>query len=79
MEITIEKGDGSTFSAEAGGDQRKSATIQVLKKSAVLIFYSTISRAVCSLDAALRILWIQIVIDGYSAPLTAGNFAKLVR
>lgn len=32
MEITIEKGDGSTFSAEAGGNQRKSATIQVLKK-----------------------------------------------
>ncbi|XP_010503082.1 PREDICTED: peptidyl-prolyl cis-trans isomerase CYP37, chloroplastic-like isoform X2 [Camelina sativa] len=47
VEMTIEKGDGSTFSAEAGGDQRKSATI-------------------------------QIVIDGYSAPLTAGNFAKLV-
>ncbi|CAF2101225.1 unnamed protein product [Brassica napus] len=47
VEITIEKPDGSTFQAEAGGDQRKSATIQV-------------------------------VIDGYSAPLTAGNFAKLV-
>ncbi|KFK38895.1 hypothetical protein AALP_AA3G174800 [Arabis alpina] len=47
VEIIIEKGDGSTFSAESGGDQRKSATI-------------------------------QIVIDGYSAPLTAGNFAKLV-
>ncbi|CAA7058094.1 unnamed protein product [Microthlaspi erraticum] len=47
VEITFEKGDGSTFSAETGGDQRKSATIQV-------------------------------VIDGYSAPLTAGNFAKLV-
>lgn len=31
MEITIEKPDGSTFQAEAGGDQRKSATIQVLK------------------------------------------------
>lgn len=30
MEITIEKGEG-TFSAEAGGDQRKSATIQVSK------------------------------------------------
>lgn len=48
VEITIEKADGSTFQAESGGDQRKSATIQV-------------------------------VIDGYSAPLTAGNFAKLVR
>ncbi|CAH2053627.1 unnamed protein product, partial [Thlaspi arvense] len=47
VEITIEKGDGSTFQAQAGGDSRKSATIQV-------------------------------VIDGYSAPLTAGNFAKLV-
>ncbi|XP_024015620.1 peptidyl-prolyl cis-trans isomerase CYP37, chloroplastic isoform X2 [Eutrema salsugineum] len=47
VEITIEKGDGSTFQAESGGDQRKSATIQV-------------------------------VIDGFSAPLTAGNFAKLV-
>ncbi|KAL1202506.1 Peptidyl-prolyl cis-trans isomerase CYP37 [Cardamine amara subsp. amara] len=46
VEITIEKGEG-TFTAEAGGDQRKSATIQV-------------------------------VIDGYSAPLTTGNFAKLV-
>lgn len=30
VEITIEKGDGSTFSPEAGGDQRKSATIQVI-------------------------------------------------
>ncbi|CAN8269298.1 unnamed protein product [Cochlearia groenlandica] len=47
VEITIEKCDGSTFSPETGGDQRKSATI-------------------------------QLVIDGYSAPLTAGNFAKLV-
>lgn len=72
MEITIEKGDGSTFSPETGGDQRKSATIQVylslnlvLYKQAVLVFYA--------------LLWIQVVIDGYSAPLTAGNFAKLVR
>lgn len=32
MEITIEKGDGSTFSPETGGDQRKSATIQVYLK-----------------------------------------------
>ncbi|XP_048327273.1 peptidyl-prolyl cis-trans isomerase CYP37, chloroplastic isoform X2 [Ziziphus jujuba] len=47
VEFTIEKGDGSTFSPEAGGEARKTATI-------------------------------QIVIDGYSAPLTAGNFAKLV-
>ncbi|XP_008366666.1 peptidyl-prolyl cis-trans isomerase CYP37, chloroplastic isoform X2 [Malus domestica] len=47
VELTIEKGDGSTFSPEAGGEPRKTATIQV-------------------------------VIDGYSAPLTAGNFAKLV-
>ncbi|KAM6553552.1 hypothetical protein CsatB_014314 [Cannabis sativa] len=47
VEFTIEKGDGSTFSPESGGEQRKTATIQV-------------------------------VIDGYSAPLTAGNFAKLV-
>ncbi|XP_010545802.1 PREDICTED: peptidyl-prolyl cis-trans isomerase CYP37, chloroplastic [Tarenaya hassleriana] len=47
VEFTIEKGDGSTFSPESGGEPRKSATIQV-------------------------------VIDGYSAPLTAGNFAKLV-
>ncbi|XP_009334619.1 peptidyl-prolyl cis-trans isomerase CYP37, chloroplastic isoform X1 [Pyrus x bretschneideri] len=47
VELTIEKGDGSTFSPEAGGEARKTATIQV-------------------------------VIDGYSAPLTAGNFAKLV-
>ncbi|ONI12854.1 hypothetical protein PRUPE_4G187400 [Prunus persica] len=48
VELTIEKGDGSTFSPEAGGEPRKTAKIQV-------------------------------VIDGYSAPLTAGNFAKLVR
>nr|XP_004293105.2 PREDICTED: peptidyl-prolyl cis-trans isomerase CYP37, chloroplastic isoform X1 [Fragaria vesca subsp. vesca] len=47
VELTIEKGDGSTFAPEAGGEPRKTATIQV-------------------------------VIDGYSAPLTAGNFAKLV-
>ncbi|KAL5736242.1 hypothetical protein ACOSP7_030712 [Xanthoceras sorbifolium] len=47
VELTIEKGDGSTFSPEAGGEQRKTATIQV-------------------------------VLDGYSAPLTAGNYAKLV-
>ncbi|KAF3959123.1 hypothetical protein CMV_016034 [Castanea mollissima] len=47
VEFTIEKGDGSTFSPEAGGELRKTATIQV-------------------------------VVDGYSAPLTAGNFAKLV-
>ncbi|KAJ0102316.1 hypothetical protein Patl1_04571 [Pistacia atlantica] len=48
VELTIEKGDGSSFSPEAGGEQRKTATIQV-------------------------------VLDGYSAPLTAGNIAKLVR
>ncbi|XP_031266792.1 peptidyl-prolyl cis-trans isomerase CYP37, chloroplastic-like [Pistacia vera] len=47
VELTIEKGDGSSFSPEAGGEQRKTATIQV-------------------------------VLDGYSAPLTAGNIAKLV-
>ncbi|KAK3020633.1 hypothetical protein RJ639_047854 [Escallonia herrerae] len=47
VKFVIEKGDGSTFSPEAGGEQRKTATVQV-------------------------------VVDGYSAPLTAGNFAKLV-
>ncbi|XP_058220640.1 peptidyl-prolyl cis-trans isomerase CYP37, chloroplastic-like isoform X2 [Rhododendron vialii] len=47
VELVIEKGDGATFSPEAGGESRKTATIQV-------------------------------VLDGYSAPLTAGNFAKLV-
>ncbi|XP_052207517.1 peptidyl-prolyl cis-trans isomerase CYP37, chloroplastic isoform X2 [Diospyros lotus] len=47
VEFAVEKGDGSMFSPEAGGEPRKIATIQV-------------------------------VIDGYSAPLTAGNFAKLV-
>uniref|UniRef100_A0A7N0SXT3 PPIase cyclophilin-type domain-containing protein n=1 Tax=Kalanchoe fedtschenkoi TaxID=63787 RepID=A0A7N0SXT3_KALFE len=47
VEFTVEKGDGSSFSPEAGGQPRKTATIQV-------------------------------VIDGYSAPLTAGNFAKRV-
>ncbi|KAH9650866.1 peptidyl-prolyl cis-trans isomerase CYP37 [Citrus sinensis] len=47
VELTIEKGDGSSFSPEAGGEPRKTATIQV-------------------------------VLDGYSAPLTAGNVAKLV-
>ncbi|RVW93137.1 Peptidyl-prolyl cis-trans isomerase CYP37, chloroplastic [Vitis vinifera] len=47
IEFTIEKGDGSSFSPEAGGESRKTATIQV-------------------------------VIDGYSTPLTSGNFAKLV-
>ncbi|WCJ42222.1 Cyclophilin-like peptidyl-prolyl cis-trans isomerase family protein [Euphorbia peplus] len=47
VEFTLEKGDGSTFSPEAGGEPRSTAKIQV-------------------------------VLDGYSAPLTAGNFAKLV-
>ncbi|XP_065862150.1 peptidyl-prolyl cis-trans isomerase CYP37, chloroplastic isoform X2 [Euphorbia lathyris] len=47
VEFTIEKGEGSTFSPEAGGEQKRTAKIQV-------------------------------VLDGYSAPLTAGNFAKLV-
>ncbi|GAB4846334.1 cytochrome P450 monooxygenase 37 [Ancistrocladus abbreviatus] len=47
VELTIEKGDGSAFSPQAGGEAKSTATIQV-------------------------------VIDGYSAPLTAGNFAKLV-
>ncbi|XP_074311059.1 peptidyl-prolyl cis-trans isomerase CYP37, chloroplastic isoform X2 [Silene latifolia] len=47
VEFTIEKGDGSTFSPQSGGEAKHTATIQV-------------------------------VIDGYSAPLTAGNFAKLV-
>ncbi|XP_021288048.1 peptidyl-prolyl cis-trans isomerase CYP37, chloroplastic [Herrania umbratica] len=47
VELNIEKGDGSSFTPEAGGEPRKAATIQV-------------------------------VLDGYSAPLTTGNFAKLV-
>ncbi|CAL1352804.1 unnamed protein product [Linum trigynum] len=47
VEFTIEKGDGSAFSPEAGGESRKTVKIQV-------------------------------TVDGYSAPLTAGNFAKLV-
>ena len=29
IEFTIEKGDGSAFSPEAGGESRKTATIQV--------------------------------------------------
>lgn len=29
VELTIEKGDGSSFSPEAGGEPRKTATIQV--------------------------------------------------
>ncbi|RWR84472.1 Cyclophilin-like peptidyl-prolyl cis-trans isomerase domain-containing protein [Cinnamomum micranthum f. kanehirae] len=51
VEFTIEKGDGSSFSPDSGGEQKKLATIQV---------------------------HFQVVLDGYSAPLTAGNFAKLV-
>ncbi|XP_021758764.1 peptidyl-prolyl cis-trans isomerase CYP37, chloroplastic-like isoform X1 [Chenopodium quinoa] len=47
VEFVIEKGDGSTFTPQAGGEAKNTATIQV-------------------------------VIDGYSAPLTAGNFAKLL-
>ncbi|KAL5972556.1 hypothetical protein ACLOJK_039360 [Asimina triloba] len=50
VEFTIERGDGSTFSAASGGERRKLATIQP---------------------------YLQVVLDGYSAPLTAGNFAKL--
>ncbi|KAJ4726256.1 Peptidyl-prolyl cis-trans isomerase chloroplastic-like [Melia azedarach] len=45
VELTIEKGDDSTFSPEAGGEPRKTATM-------------------------------QIVLDGYSAPLTAWEFRK---
>ncbi|CAH9107842.1 unnamed protein product [Cuscuta europaea] len=48
VEFTVKKGDGSTFSPEAGGEAKSTAKVQV-------------------------------VLDGYSAPLTAGNFAKLVR
>ncbi|CAH9107999.1 unnamed protein product [Cuscuta epithymum] len=47
VEFTVKKGDGSTFSPEAGGEAKSTAKVQV-------------------------------VLDGYSAPLTAGNFAKLV-
>ncbi|CAM8894061.1 unnamed protein product [Rhodiola kirilowii] len=47
VEFIVEKGDGSSFSPEASGEPKKTASIQV-------------------------------VIDGYSAPLTAGNFAKMV-
>ncbi|XP_047341078.1 peptidyl-prolyl cis-trans isomerase CYP37, chloroplastic isoform X2 [Impatiens glandulifera] len=47
VEFTIEKGDGSSFSPESGGESRNSASIRV-------------------------------ILDGYSAPLTAGNFAKQV-
>ncbi|CAN0826412.1 Peptidyl-prolyl cis-trans isomerase CYP37, chloroplastic [Linum grandiflorum] len=47
VELTIEKGDGSAFPPESGGEFRKTAKIQV-------------------------------TVDGYSAPLTAGNFVKLV-
>ncbi|KAM7252016.1 hypothetical protein ACFE04_023899 [Oxalis oulophora] len=47
VEFIIEKGDGSAFIPQVGGEPIKAATIQV-------------------------------IIDGYSAPLTAGNFAKLV-
>ncbi|CAL5393347.1 unnamed protein product [Camellia sinensis] len=54
VEFSIERGDGSTFSPESGGEPRKTATIQVARSR----------------------FW--VVLDGYSAPLTAGNFAKLV-
>ncbi|CAN6691149.1 unnamed protein product [Malus baccata var. baccata] len=57
VELTIEKGDGSTISPEAGGEPRKTATIQYLCLLISIPLYR---------------------LDGYSAPLTAGNFAKLV-
>nr|GME02732.1 peptidyl-prolyl cis-trans isomerase cyp37, chloroplastic [Ipomoea batatas] len=47
VEFTVEKGDGSMFSPESGGEGKS-------------------------------ITKIQVILDGYSAPLTAGNFAKLV-
>lgn len=37
VELTIEKGDGSAFSPEAGGEPRKSATIQVGKSRPFLL------------------------------------------
>jgi len=85
VEITIEKADGSTFSAEAGGDQRKSATVQVSELNLILYmqlllpFTPRLLKLLFHGMLLLLIWWIQIVIDGYSAPLTAGNFAKLVR
>ncbi|KAB1217215.1 Peptidyl-prolyl cis-trans isomerase CYP37, chloroplastic [Morella rubra] len=79
VEFTIEKGDGSTFSPQAGGEPRKTATIQL---DYIMSICSSIDCAHCTklVDGVFvpRELLQIVVVDGYSAPLTAGNFAKLV-
>ncbi|GJN32753.1 hypothetical protein PR202_gb21276 [Eleusine coracana subsp. coracana] len=65
VEFTLEKGDGSTFFPSGGGEPKSVATIQVE------IMISIMSVTNC-------ILMHVGVIDGFSAPLTAGNFAKMV-
>ncbi|QHO00672.1 Peptidyl-prolyl cis-trans isomerase CYP37 [Arachis hypogaea] len=64
VEFTIEKGDGSTFSP-VGGESKK---LPPFRYNSLHMLSSMVS---CLTEEV-------VVIDGYSAPLTAGNFAKLV-
>lgn len=73
VEFIIEKVDGGTFFPTAGGQPQTLATVQVcgnwnLRFHQLYFTFESSSK-----------LSPQVILDGYSAPLTAGNFAKLVR
>ncbi|RRT51872.1 hypothetical protein B296_00046630, partial [Ensete ventricosum] len=76
IEFTIEKVDGTTFFPSAGGEPKTTTTIQVcfiwnnsMACSNIMLFLK--------IDFLVRSHHLQVVLDGYSTPLTSGNFAKL--
>ncbi|XP_022732909.1 peptidyl-prolyl cis-trans isomerase CYP37, chloroplastic isoform X2 [Durio zibethinus] len=74
VELTIEKGDGSSFSPEAGGESRKTATIQVTDGAYDGIMLSCINQAIISENGTEK--------SGYSVPLEimpSGQFEPLYK
>ncbi|KAG8658024.1 peptidyl-prolyl cis-trans isomerase CYP37, chloroplastic isoform X2 [Manihot esculenta] len=75
VEFTIQKGDGSTFSAEAGGEERKTAKIQVIDGAYNGAKLSSTNQAVLTDNGIAKNA-------GYSAPLEimpSGQFEPLYR
>ncbi|XVF78129.1 hypothetical protein PTKIN_Ptkin14bG0104600 [Pterospermum kingtungense] len=74
VELTIEKGDSSSFSPEAGGEPRKTAAIQVTDGAYDGTKLSCINQAIISENGAQK--------NGYSVPLEimpSGQFEPLYK
>lgn len=88
----MEKGDGSSFTVATGGGPQKVGILEVISNNPC--FFNSTGFSLLKSTFIVSHIWFvkklfevlkqklffcaQVVLDGYSAPLTAGNFADLV-